>query len=219
MNTLLNRFTLAACGLSAVMATPAQAAIDMFLRLDGIQGESRDVGATAQWQWSRATVSGSFNPFVPVFTGGVFIGDDAADGRWTSFGLSVFATPEGTPGEPPILRYELQNVRVSSYSLDGSGSASTLPWLALSDFSAATMTWRPLLADGSRGTPLVGHWDLASGRFEGDPGVVGAFDALGVERWHDGTLVLTSAVPEPASWALWLLGAGLLAQQLRRVRG
>jgi hypothetical protein len=79
------------------------------------------------------------------------------------------------------------------------------------------ISYRPLLPNGGRGDAITGTWD-ANGRFVGDLGVFAAFGELGAVRWPDGSLTISTPVPEPAAWALWLLGAGLVAQRLRRAR-
>jgi hypothetical protein len=67
------------------------------------------------------------------------------------------------------------------------------------------------------GDPWIeGTWDTDSRRFVGDRAVFGAFDDLGAVRWADGSLGITAAVPEPASWALLLLGVMAIAAARRQ---
>jgi hypothetical protein len=79
------------------------------------------------------------------------------------------------------------------------------------------ISYRPLLPNGGRGDAITGTWD-ANGRFVGDLGVFAAFGELGAVRLADGTLAVSAPVPEPGTWALALLGAGLLARRLGRER-
>ncbi|MBT9487357.1 MAG: PEP-CTERM sorting domain-containing protein [Rubrivivax sp.] len=78
--------------------------------------------------------------------------------------------------------------------------------------SSPLMRWAPPTATGGRGDWIEGGWDDDTGRFFGDPAVLGAFDDLGAVRWADGSLAITAAVPEPGSWALMLLGAAALGR-------
>jgi hypothetical protein len=120
------------------------------------------------------------------------------------------------PGAPVFYKYELKNVLVSSYSVSGGSQAPVS--FELTSLGQSTMSWRPLLATGERGDWIEGTWDRDTGRFIGDLAVLGAFDELGAERWADGTLAITAAVPEPGSWALMLLGAAVVGARLRRQR-
>jgi hypothetical protein len=205
----------AGCALTHLPGT-ARAASDHLLRLEGIRGEYRPQASTMQWQWSLASAAGGFNPFEPAFTGGVTVAVGALDGRWSTFALTV-AAADGQPR----LRYELKDAIITSYSVGGHGgrnAAEPQTWLKLSDFSAVAMTWRPPQPDGSAGDPVVGQWDRATGRFDGEVAVLDAFGVLGAARWPDGTLVLTSAVPEPATWLLWLMGGTVAAWRSGRWR-
>ena len=118
-------------------------------------------------------------------------------------------------GQAPHYTWKLDDVIVSSYKTSGSAAGSDYE---LKDFSSATMSWLPPLADGGRGAPISGHWDRATGRFTGDPAVLAAFEDLGAERWADGTLAITAAVPEPGSWALMALGVAAVGLRLQRQR-
>jgi hypothetical protein len=197
----------AACCLAAVPSLSPAAA---YIRFNGIDGKTEQ-RSTAEFQWSLALAGNTFDPFHPAYTGGLRVAVGDVDGRWAGVALTVDGP--GT-GDPPVLRYEMKNVLVTSYSV--SSDAAGESWLKLADFSAVSMVWRPLRANGSLGDEIVGNWDVASGRFSGDIAVLGAFDAPGFDRWADGTLTLTTPVPEPAAWALWLVGAAFLARQLRR---
>jgi hypothetical protein len=202
-----------ACVASLAAVAPAiQAAV--FAKYDGVKGNTVVSAAVDQWQWLQAmSDDGSFDGLAPSFAGGVRVaaGDLDNDGLWDQVDLTVSSD---RAGQVTYYKYELKNVLVSSYQVSSTGSAS----FKLDSFESATMTWLPPWAPGGRGDAIVGQWDRTTGRFSGELAVLGAFADLGVERWADGTLALTAAVPEPGSWALMLLGVAALGTQLRQRR-
>ncbi len=216
MPTPIPKLALAAALVATAHA--AGAASDYLLQLDGIKGESKATASIETFQWSGATAQGAFDPFTPTFAGGVRVaaGDLGSDGRWESVSLTA-RTPEGDT----FFRYELKNVLITSYDLSGAGANAARDhkdWILLESTSGPVMRWSPPTANGSRGDWIAGSWDADTGRFVGDPAVLGAFDDLGAERLADGTLAITAAVPEAQSWALMRAGAAAIGAQLRRRR-
>lgn len=213
MHTLILKLALGA----AIVATApaADAASDYLLELEGIKGESKSSASIETFQWYLATESGSFNPFQPSFAGGVRVasGDLDSDGRWES--LSLTAT--SLDGDS-FYRYELKDVMVTSWQTSAASNSDHKDWIIIESMSSPIMRWQPPTPTGGRGDWIVGTWDATSGRFIGDPAVMGAFDDLGAERFSDGTLAITAAVPEPESWALMLLGAAAIGARLRQRR-
>lgn len=205
MQRLIAPLALAAATLAA--APSAHAASDYLLTLDGIKGEgslAEPFSGTAQhWGWRLPPTPGATVGAWPAFAGGVrlAVGDIGGDGVASFIRLS--ARDAYTNG-PIFFHYELEDVLITSWQTSGAAS------FEMPRFARATMSWRPLLPNGGRGDVIEGHWDLTNGRFSGDIAVLGALDEMGATRLPDGSLMLT-AVPEPASWALMLLGAAGLA--------
>jgi hypothetical protein len=202
----------AALAAAAIATAPAaDAAADYLLKLEGIKGESKSSATTETFHWQQAMAGGVFNPFQPMLAGGVRVaaGDLDGDGRWES--LSLTATD---PDDGVFFRYELKEVYVTSWQ--HTASHDHKDWIIIESMSSPVLRWAPPTAGGGRGDWLEATWDPQSGRLIGDAGALRAFDELGAVMMADGSLVITSAVPEPATWALGLLGAAALG--LRRLR-
>lgn len=211
MHTLILKLALGA----AVIATApaADAASDYLLELEGVKGESKSSAAIEEFRWHQATADGGFYAFGPTFAGGVRVAtsDLGGDGRWESMVLKATSPDGGT-----FYHYEMKDVLVTSWQT--SAAQDHKDWIMIESMSGPTMRWQPPTPNGGRGDWIEGTWDAETGRFLGDPAVMGAFDDLGAVRWADGTLAITGAVPEPESWALMLLGAAAIGTRLRQRR-
>ncbi len=205
--TLLKTTLAAALALSALSAAQAAA----YIKFDGIDGEVVEVQGTLQtFRWTAAQAGPAFDPFHPAQAGGVnvAVGDLNGDGRLQQFTLSA-ADAGGT-----FFRYELKDVYVTSFQTSAAGCHDC--WITLESTAPPVMRWSPPTPNGGRGEWLSATWDAASGRLLGDAAVLGAFQELGAVRLPDGTRAITSAVPEPGSWAWMLLGAAAVGARLRR---
>jgi len=85
-------------------------------------------------------------------------------------------------------------------------SSSTYWVAALPGATDTSAVWE----NNAIGATGVRAYNLGSGWVPGDDGVNGAFDVLGATG---------AAVPEPAAWALMLVGFGLMGAGLRAYRG
>ncbi len=205
MNKLNPKLALAAGLLAGAVGAQAAA----YIKFDGVDGESRVSGALTDFRWSQALAGPDFDPYQPAHAGGVrvAVGDVTGDGRLDSFVLRA-----SDDGGTTFFEYRLADVLVSSYQTTASGGHKE--WIIIESMSQPVMRWSRQLANGGRGDWIEGRWDDDTGRFLGDPAVLGAFDELGAVRWADGSLAITAAVPEPGSWAL--MGLGLAALVARR---
>lgn len=191
-------------------ASAAAHAVDYFLEIDGLDGESTMNAQVRQWQWPQAAAGLDFNPWHGGFAGGVKVAAGDLDSRttWDELVLSAYHHAGGA-----TMRYKLKDVIVSSYqAADGKHDS----WIDILSFSSATMNWWPPAAGGGRGEVIEAHWGSQTGGLLGNPATLGALDELHAERWADGSLVLTAAVPEPGAWALMLAGIAALGWRQRR---
>ena len=118
-------------------------------------------------------------------------------------------------GPQPLNFFRMDFFNNTLSSLQFSGGGDYLVASASLQSSKITMTYWPQLKDGTRGTPIIGSWDLAANApavFEGDINVLtGLFLSGG--NLDLGGLPIQAPVPEPQTWAL--MGLGLLALCLR----
>lgn len=145
-------------------APTAFAAVDMFLKLDGITGESFDKVHKGEidvlaWSWgtnSTETATARKQGCVAVqdFSFTKYI-DKATPGLITSIaGGQAIANAKLTvrkAGEKPLefLLVELSNVVVTSLSTGGSGGEDRLTENVTLNFASAKVTYTPQKADGS----------------------------------------------------------------------
>ena len=146
---------------------------------------------------SNAVISASGNTYLPVL-------DNAACCGFVNNGFSL-AAPAGAPYLTPSGGYIVDN----QYGLDSYG-------LYLTTFGGREINvYADTLADGPSGV------DPAATIFAGQgakPAWVGIYDpSNGLKAQEFGSLTIT-AVPEPATWAMMLVGLGGLGAAMRSQR-
>ena len=150
------------------LAGTANAAVDYFLKIDGIPGESTDAGHKDEihiesFSWGAAqSTQGSTNragkgcPQEFHFTKML----DKASPLLASNAVSGMVIPNAIligrkAGEKPIeyLKYELKNVMVTSYQT--AGSSQSLPMDSFSlNFASLSVEYKTQKPDGSAGDPV-----------------------------------------------------------------
>jgi type VI secretion system secreted protein Hcp len=153
---------------TVVAAPTAFAAVDMFLKLDGVPGESQDSKHKGDidvlaWSWGSSSSSTatsrqpgcvsvqdfSFTKYFDVATPKLIA--NIANGRPVGNAKLVVRKA----GERPLeyITIEMNNVVVNSSATGGSGGEDRLTENVTLNFSSANVTYTPQKPDGSAGTP------------------------------------------------------------------
>ena len=151
--------------LAAVVASNASAAVDMFLKLDQVSGDSADAKHAKEidvlaWSWgangelhgAQRTASRSFCPqqfsltkFVdratPVLLTKAAVGESIANGKLT------VRKAGGEAIEYLVITFT--DIRITSFSTGGSGGEDRLTENVTFNFGSATVTYTPQKPDGS----------------------------------------------------------------------
>ena len=155
--------------LAAFLALPgaAAAAVDYFLKIDGIPGESTAIGHKDEidiesWSWGASSTSPggaarAGRPCVSAFSFTKKV--DKASPQLMANAVSGMVMKSAVltgrkAGDRPLeyIKVTLENVLVSSYQ--GSGSAAALPTESFSlNFAKMTVEYRVQRADGTLGDP------------------------------------------------------------------
>ena len=165
----MNKKTFRAAVLAALLAVPcaASAAVDYFLKIDGVEGESTDVGHKGEinvesWSWGVSSstsgngASRAGKPCVSSFNFTKML--DKASPQLMANAVSGMSIKSAVltarkAGEKPqeYLKVTLENVLVSSYSAAGS---SDVPVDQFSlNFTKMTVEYKVQKPDGTLGDP------------------------------------------------------------------
>jgi len=189
---------------SSLAYGPALAAVNLYLKLDGIDGESQDkahlgwidilsyrFGVTNSVGGAQGTGRATFSELSVtkvVDKSSPSLLFDTASVTHIENGL-LDVVEAGQPSSKPFLEYKFTNLLVSDYSV---GSGGDRPEESLSlNFTKIQFTAFPQNPDGTFGTPITMDWDVIR---------------------NSGSL----SVPEPSSWAI--LAAGMLVVAFRAGR-
>ena len=212
-------------------ASPAQAAVDMFIKVTTIDGESvdkqfaknSDVLAFSWGVSNNGDSKASFNDFswtqyLDSATPKYFLG--VANG--THFKDVTFNVRKAGSTPLVFLTMTFEDVLLTSLTMAGSGGEDRLMTnQSLRPLSKITMTYTPQARDGSGGTPVTASWDLTAGvvkAFSGDPEALFGLFLAGPQAMDLSGLPMTVSqpVPEPQTWAMFGLGLAGLAAWRRR---
>ena len=154
---------------------------DAFLKIDGVDGESTRKGFEKQMEIQSFSF-GAANPS-PVGAGGgggggvmVSVSSFNIIKRSDSASPLLFlaccqgdhyatasVTLNKSAGKAPIdfIKYEFEEVYVDNIQWSGSSGGDDTPTESVSfSFGKVSITYTPQKADGSKGSPAVGAWDL-----------------------------------------------------------
>lgn len=206
---------------SLLLAAPAQAAIDLFIKIAGIDGSSTDkvfgpqkASDVLAWSWGVSNAGGkpafqdfNWTQYLDASAPKSFLGVAAG----THFTNVVFTARQASANPFVFFTLKFDNVLLTSFATGGSGGEDRFTLNeSLQPLDKITMTYTPQKADGTAGTPLVASWDLQAGRvaaFGGDPDALTGLFIAGPTALDLSALPINQPVPEPQRWLL--LGAGL----------
>jgi type VI secretion system secreted protein Hcp len=155
-------------------------AVDMFLKIDGVDGESKDKTHLKQidvlaWSWGLSN-SGSAHVGGGAGSGKVNVQDvsitkwvDSASAKLVlaccegSHYSQVLLTVRKAAGKAPLeyVKITLSEVLVAGISTGGSGGEERLTENVTLNFGKFSMDYTPQQDDGSAGTVVNAAWDVA----------------------------------------------------------
>lgn len=157
-------------------------AVDMFLKLEGIEGEAQDATHKKEidvlaWSWG-ASQSGTTHMGQGGGGGKVNVQDlsfthyiDSAshmllqrcfDGKHIDKGTLVVRKAGGTPLE--YVTIVMEDIMVTSVSTGGSGGEDRLTENVVLNFSKVDFTYKPQKEDGSADADKKAGWDIAENK-------------------------------------------------------
>lgn len=170
---------LAVAGL-LILSTSAYAAIDMFLHIEGIDGESQDRDH-ARWIDVLAFSEGMSSPATTHVGGGggtarvnvsdlsvtkyldsssPFIRQQLASGKHIP--TATLVVRKAGPDPLIFFKIELFDVILTSVSMGGSGGEDRMTENITINFSKIKWTYTPQKADGSGGAAIPATWDIVT---------------------------------------------------------
>lgn len=211
-------------------AAPAWGAVDYFLKIDTIDGESADRDHKDwididSWSWGvlrpppqggGGTVSRPvFQDFswqqavdksiVPLFVG-------LSTGK--QYKEATLDVTSGGVGSTSFFQMVFSGVQATRLLLNGAGQTGAD---AAFNYEKVTLRYRSFDPKGGTGPWIEGSFDLGTGEavFDGDPQVVQGL-LLSGGRFAVDAAAFVPGVPEPGTWAMLALGLAALAAVARR---
>jgi type VI secretion system secreted protein Hcp len=154
------------------------AAVDFFLKLDGIDGESTDethvkwievesfswgvsnpttISSTTGGAGAGKAIPSDFSLVIPVSSASPKIFLKVVSGQFID-SATLSARKAGGRGSTEFLKYDFDTVFVSSLTTEGSGD---VPMEQISlRFAKVEVAYTPQKADGSPGLPITAAWDF-----------------------------------------------------------
>lgn len=155
-------------------------AVDIFLKIDGIDGESRDAGHTDEidilaFNWG-ASQSGTMHGGGGGGSGKVSVQDvsfskyvDKSTPNLVAYLCSGKHVAEATltvrkAGETPVeyLKFKMTGILISNYSTGGSGGDDRMTETFSLNFKKFEVFYTPQADDGSAQAEIVTGWDVAA---------------------------------------------------------
>lgn len=221
----------ALCAVSCLLAvTPAHAALDMFLKINTLNGESTDrdfgaIGASDVLAWSWGMSNGSLGPggqanfqdlSLTKYLDSATPGEMLAIAKGTVFTRARLSVRRAGSTDV-FLTLTFDDVKISSLSTGGSaGEERFTANITLAPLSRMALSYTP--EGATRAQTAV--WILENGAFQsfrGNPKALLGLAAAGAGQPPAPSLPISQPVPEPQTWALFGLGlAGLAWVQRRR---
>jgi type VI secretion system secreted protein Hcp len=152
------------------------AAVDYFLKIDGIDGESADAFHKGEidvqsWSWAESRPA-SGNVAVSDFTFTTRLSTASpklflacAEGSHIKVAYLTARRPSAGAGGEYFLKYELSDVVVSSYQSGGAAEAADAPLDQVSlAFAKIEVEYKEQRPDGTFGTELKVGWDVKTNK-------------------------------------------------------
>ncbi len=171
--------SLCAFGLIIAVLPNADAAVDMFLKIDGVEGESTDKEHAGEieilaWSWGMSnpgtmhTGGGggagkvsvqdiSFTKYIDKSSPMLFL--KVCNGK--SFPEATLVVRKAGSNSIEFEKITMTNVLVTSISMGGSGGEDRLTENITLNFQKVDWKYNEQLSDGSGGPNIAGGWDIA----------------------------------------------------------
>ena len=165
-------FTSTVVAASLLAPTTAMAAVDMFLKIGDIVGESQDSKHKGEidvlaWSWGASNTGKPQGTCIQDLSLTKYV--DSATPALIMNGMTGDVAPTAVlvvrkAGENPLeyLVLTMKNVRISSYSSGGSGGEDRLTENVTLHFESMTGQYKKQKPDGSGETPLT--WDIGGSK-------------------------------------------------------